>query len=82
MPAVLELLTQNPHAFTNLMTCIQTGMTIPVTSASCERTFSSMKLLKNWLRNKTGDRRLSDLLTLAWQATKLLVLSRCLSLAD
>jgi len=64
MSAVITLLSQNPHAFTNLMTCIQIAMTIPVTSASCERTFSSMKLLKNWQRNRTGDRRLSDLLAL------------------
>jgi len=62
--AVITLLSQNPHAFTSLMTCMQIAMTILVTSASCEHTFSSMKLLKNWLRNRTGDRRRSDLLTL------------------
>ena len=61
LSAVIALLSQNPHAFTNLMTCMQVAMTIPVTSASCERTFSSMKLVKNWLRNRTEDRRLSDL---------------------
>jgi len=62
--AVITLLSQNPHAFTSLMTCMQIAMTILVTSASCEHTFSSMKLLQNWLRNRTGDRRRSDLLTL------------------
>jgi len=62
--AVITLLSQNPHAFTSLMTCMQIVMTVLVTSASCEHTFSSMKLLKNWLRNRTGDRRRSDLLTL------------------
>jgi len=57
--AVITLLSQNPHAFTSLMTCMQIVMTVLVTSASCEHTFSSMKL-----RNRTGDRRRSDLLTL------------------
>ena len=64
MSAIITSLTQNQLAFTNLMTCIQIAMTLPVTSASCERTFSSMKLLKNWLRNRMGDQRLTDLLTL------------------
>ena len=54
MSAVITLLSQNPHAFTNLMTCVQIAMSIPVTSASCERTFSSMKLLKNGCETKIG----------------------------
>jgi len=44
MSAVITLLSQNRHAITNLMTCIQIAMTIPVTSTSCECTVSSMKL--------------------------------------
>ena len=40
------------------------ALTIPVTSATCERSFSIMKLIKTYLRNKTEDERLSDLATL------------------
>ena len=43
---------------------MQIAMTIPVTSASCERSFSAMKLVKPCLRNRSGDQRLSDLVTL------------------
>jgi hypothetical protein len=59
----LKLLTPTV-AFPNLVKLIQIALTIPVTSASCERTFSAMKLIKTFLRNKTGDDRLSDLTTL------------------
>ena len=45
----------------NLLKCIQITLTIPVTSASCERSFSAMKLIKTYLRNRAGDDRLSDL---------------------
>jgi hypothetical protein len=61
---VIQLISHTPQAFINLMKCIQIAMTIPVTSVSCERSFSSMKFVKNALRSRTGDQRLSDLLTL------------------
>lgn len=51
-------------AFPNLMKCVQLALTLPVTSASCERSFSAMKIIKTDLRNKTGDDRLSDLAVL------------------
>lgn len=35
--------------------------TLPVTSCSCERSFSSLKFLKNYLRNSTGEDRLNGL---------------------
>ena len=57
---VLKLLLPS-LAFPNLRKCIQIALTIPVTSASCERSFSAMKLLKTHLRNKTEDDRLNDL---------------------
>jgi len=36
-------------------------MTIPVTSASVERSFSKLKLFKNYLRNSIGQDRLSNI---------------------
>ncbi|CAF3394027.1 unnamed protein product, partial [Rotaria socialis] len=38
-------------------------LTLPVTTASVERSFSKMKIVKNRLRTKMGDERLDSLLT-------------------
>ena len=64
LASIIKLLSQNWSALGNLLKCIQIAMTIPVTSASCERSFSAMKLVKPCLRNRSGDQRLSDLVTL------------------
>ncbi|CAF3358539.1 unnamed protein product, partial [Rotaria sp. Silwood2] len=52
-------------AFPSLITLIQTAITIPVSSTTCERTFSKMKMIKTTLRNTMSDDRLSDLTLLA-----------------
>jgi hAT family C-terminal dimerisation region len=64
LASIIKLLSQNWSALCNLLKCIQIAMTIPVTSASCERSFSAMKLVKPCLRNRSSDQRLSDLVTL------------------
>src|ERR1700733_4873496 len=51
-------------AFPNLLKCMQVALTLPVTSSTCERSFSAMKLLKSFLRNKMSDERLSNMATL------------------
>lgn len=40
-------------------------MTIPVTVASAERSFSKLKLIKNYLRNSTSQERLSNISVLS-----------------
>ncbi len=37
------------------------AITMPVSSTTCERTFSRLKLIKTFARNKMGDGRLSDM---------------------
>ena len=37
------------------------AIAIPVSSAGCERSFSSLKLIKTYLRNRMSDNRLSNL---------------------
>jgi hAT family C-terminal dimerisation region len=64
LASIIKLLSQNLSALGNLLKCIQIAMTIPVTSASCERSFSAMTLVKPCLRNRSDDQRLSDLVTL------------------
>ena len=52
-------------AFPNVVLMVQGALTMPVTSSTCERSFSKMKTIKTTLRNTMGDTRLSDLCVLA-----------------
>jgi len=47
--------------FPNLYKLIQVGITIPISSATCERSFSSMRRIKNWLRTSMLQQRFSNL---------------------
>jgi len=48
--------------FPNLYKFIQVGITIPpISSATCERSFSSMRRIKNWLRTSMLQQRFSNL---------------------
>ncbi len=53
------------QAFPTTLFPIVAAMTIPVSSTTCERTFSKMKLIKTTGRNTMSDTRLSDLCVLA-----------------
>ena len=48
-------------AFPTLSNLVKIAMTIAVSTASCERSFSAMKRIKTYLRSTMGDQRLSDL---------------------
>ncbi|CAF2115223.1 unnamed protein product [Rotaria magnacalcarata] len=58
-------LTAFAQAFPNVILMVQGAMTIPVTSATCERSFSKMKTIKTTLRNTMRDERLSNLCALS-----------------
>ena len=51
----------DPIAFPNIFTILQIVTTIPVTSCSCERSISSLRNLKNYLRSTMGEERLNGL---------------------
>lgn len=51
--------------YPNMGICLRLALTLPVTSASCERSFSKLKLIKNYLRSQMGQQRLSDLAILS-----------------
>ena len=55
------LISVDPVSFPNIFTVLKILATIPVTSCSCERSISSLRLLKNYLRNTTGQERLNGL---------------------
>ncbi len=44
---------------------IKNAITRPISQVTCERSFSKMKITKNYLRNSMTDKRLSDLTVLA-----------------
>lgn len=48
-------------AFPVLYNLVKIAMTIAVSTASCERSFSALKRIKTYLRSTMGDQRLSDL---------------------
>lgn len=49
------------HAFCNIYTILQLLATLPMSSASSERSFSTLKYLKTYLRNTMGQERLNGL---------------------
>ncbi|CAH3171385.1 unnamed protein product, partial [Porites lobata] len=49
------------HAFCNIYTILQLLSTLPMSSASSERSFSTLKYLKTYLRNTMGQGRLNGL---------------------
>ena len=53
------------QAFPTVMFLLSIALTIPISSTTCERTFSKMKLIKTKTRNSMSDSRLSDLCVLA-----------------
>ena len=54
-----------PSAFPDLLACYQIALTLPVSSASAERSFSTMRRIKTHLRASMGDERLSSLAIIA-----------------
>ncbi len=62
---VFQELSPLKAAFPNLFSLFQIILTMAVTSASCERSFSSMKRIKTWLRTTMTDNRLADLSVLS-----------------
>lgn len=51
--------------FPTLKAVFQAALTIPVSSCSCERSFSALRRLHTWLWRTMGQERLSDLANMA-----------------
>lgn len=58
---VYELIASMSSAFPQLCSLLRAALTIPVSSASAERSFSSLKRIKTYLRSKMDQHRLSNL---------------------
>ena len=56
-----SLLSSMQAAFPDLFTLVRAALTIPVSSATAERSFSTLKRIKTYLRSTIGEERLSHL---------------------
>lgn len=56
-------------AFPNLLKAIRIAVTIDVSSAHSERSFSTLKRVKNYLRTTMGSQRITDLCILSIEST-------------
>ena len=59
------LLTSMQQAFPDLLRLIHIALTVPVTSATAERSFSALKRIKSYLRSTMGQERLSHIAILS-----------------
>ncbi|KAL4153702.1 hypothetical protein QTP88_001535 [Uroleucon formosanum] len=63
--SVIQILNEcNPDLFPNIYKLLQTLITLPITSCEAERSFSTLKRIKSYLRNSTSERRLNGLAAL------------------
>lgn len=51
--------------FPSLKEILQVALTVPVSSCSCERSFSALRRLHTWLRKTIGQKRLHTLAVMA-----------------
>ena len=58
--------------FPNLSTLVTISLTLPVSTASVERSFSQMKLIKTHLRNCLSDSSVSSLMKIAIESPDIL----------
>ena len=70
MAEFLSFLCSYKAVFDCLFNLLLISVTLPVTSASCERSFSKMKLVKTFLRNSMNDDRLSDIALLSIESSR------------
>lgn len=49
------------EVYPNLYKLLKVALTIPVSSATCERSFSAMRGIKNWLQNSMGQEKITNL---------------------
>ena len=62
---VFLTLTSLNYAFPELIKLLKIALTIAVNTAQCERSFSTLKRVKSYLRSTMSEQRLSDLAILS-----------------
>ena len=66
----LSMLKPYKDSFEDIYKLLRIAVTLPVTSASCERSFSCMRRVKTYLRNRMANPRLSNLACLSIHAER------------
>jgi len=61
----LSILKKINGSFPNITIALRIMLTVPITSASAERSFSKLKLIKNYLRSTMSQTRLTGLSTIS-----------------
>lgn len=51
----------NKEVYPNLYVLLQVAFTIPISSVTCERSFSCMRRIKNWMRSSMTQERFTNL---------------------
>ena len=59
--AITTLAGLDKEYYPNIHCILSIYLTLPVTTCSCERSFSALRRLKTWLRSSMGNERLSGL---------------------
>ncbi|XP_025204578.1 zinc finger MYM-type protein 1-like [Melanaphis sacchari] len=69
--ALLQLITTYSlrAEYPNVEIALRIFLTLPITVATCERSFSKLKLIKNYLRSTMGQDRISDMAILSIEHT-------------
>lgn len=67
---VTKILEPNREIFHELFRLYKIAVTLPVSTASCERSFSALKLIKTYLRSTMGDQRLNNLGVLSVESSR------------
>jgi hypothetical protein len=60
LPDLLVLVSKTPALYPTIITLLRIALTLSATSASCERSFSTMKLIKTYLRNAISNENLTS----------------------
>ena len=62
---VLQAISSFKEAFPTLMKLLQIALTIAVSTAKCERSFSALKQIESYLRSTTSEQRVVDFAVLS-----------------
>jgi len=49
------------NVYPNMYKLLQVALTLPISSATCERSFSTMRRIKTWMRSTMVENRFNDL---------------------
>jgi len=65
----------SPQVFPNFCKMLQLALTLPISSATCERSFSAMRKIKTWLRTSIQQQKFNELSILYIEKDKTKLLS-------